>query len=91
MNASVSLDKAGRIILPKPIRDELNLSPGDILQVETSGAEIKLHPVRTSSPLQKEHGIWVYRTGEKLPASVVEDTIRQVREERYRAALGLDR
>ena len=38
--------------------------------------------------LQKERGVWVYRTGEKMSASVVEDTIRQIREERDRAALG---
>ncbi len=25
----LTLDKAGRVVLPKPVRDELQLSPGD--------------------------------------------------------------
>ena len=88
MTAKLTLDKAGRIVLPKPVRDELNLCPGDVLELETSGARITLHPVRPTSALQKERGVWVYRTGEKLPVSVVEETIRQVRDERYRTSLG---
>lgn len=88
MVAKLTLDKAGRIVLPKPLRDELNLSPGDTLELETSGERITLHPVRATAPLQKERGIWVIRTGEDLPASIVEDTIRQIREERDRHALG---
>jgi AbrB family looped-hinge helix DNA binding protein len=88
MNAKLTLDKAGRIVLPKPVRDELNLLPGDTLELETSEDGITLHPVRATPVLQKERGVWVYRTGEKMSASVVEDTIRQIREERDRAALG---
>lgn len=90
MNAKVALDKAGRIVLPKAVRDELNLSPGDILELETSGAKISLQSVRPSSPLRKERGVWVYKTGETLTPETVEQTRRQVQEERYRAALGQD-
>jgi AbrB family looped-hinge helix DNA binding protein len=87
MIAKLTLDKSGRVVLPKPLRDELNLSAGDTLELETSGERITLHPVRATAPLQKERGIWVVRTGEDLPASVVEDTIRQIREECERLAL----
>jgi hypothetical protein len=31
---------------------------------------------------QKEHGIWVYRTGTAMPASLVEDTLEAVRRQR---------
>ncbi len=88
MIAKVALDKAGRIVLPKPLRDELNLSPGDTLEVAVCGERITLQPIRITPPLRKERGIWVFRTGEKLPGSVVEQTLRQVREERHRSAMG---
>jgi AbrB family looped-hinge helix DNA binding protein len=88
MKAKLTIDKAGRIVLPKPLRDELNLSPGDSLELESSADKVTLHPVRPAPLLQKERGIWVYRTGEKLSASVVDDTMRRVREERDRTALG---
>jgi AbrB family looped-hinge helix DNA binding protein len=44
MITRLTLDKAGRIILPKPLRDELRLEAGDTLEVESSGEEITLRP-----------------------------------------------
>jgi len=38
----LTLDKAGRIVLPKPLRDELRLEPGDALEIESSGEDITL-------------------------------------------------
>jgi AbrB family looped-hinge helix DNA binding protein len=90
MVAKLTLDKAGRIVLPKALRDELQLSPGDTLEVESAGEQVTLRLSRTTTPLKKERGVWVYRTGQRLPASVVDDTLRQIREERHRAALGKD-
>jgi AbrB family looped-hinge helix DNA binding protein len=88
MVAKLILDKAGRMVLPKALRDELQLSPGDTLEVESSGKRLTLRPLRAATPLQKERGVWVYRTGQKLRAAVVNHTLRQIREERHRAALG---
>jgi AbrB family looped-hinge helix DNA binding protein len=56
MNTTLTLDKAGRVVLPKPIRDELQLSPGDSLEVETSEDQIVLRPVRGTSRLRKKQG-----------------------------------
>ena len=77
-----TLDKAGRIVLPKPLRDDLRLQPGDSLDIESSGEEITLRPVRGAAQLRKKHGIWVYRAGAPLSAATVEETVRQIRRER---------
>lgn len=82
------MDKAGRIVLPKPFRDELHLEPGDALEIQSSGEEITLRPVRGEAQLRKKHGVWVYRTGEPLSAETVEKTARQVRRERDAHNLG---
>lgn len=84
-----TLDNAGRIVLPKPLRDELHLLPGDAVEIESSGEDITLRPVRGQAQLRKKHGIWVYRAGEPLSASTVENTIRQIRRERDAQNLGL--
>jgi AbrB family looped-hinge helix DNA binding protein len=42
MNTTVNMDKAGRIVLPKLVRDELQLSPGDVLEMELSDDRIVL-------------------------------------------------
>lgn len=51
MTARLTLDKAGRIVLPKPLRDELRLGPGDTLEPENAGERITLRPVRSAVPL----------------------------------------
>jgi AbrB family looped-hinge helix DNA binding protein len=82
MNTRLTIDSAGRVVLPKPLRDELDLEPGDTLDLESAGEKITLRPVRASAPLTKEQGVWVFRTGQPLSAAVTEDMVRQVREER---------
>jgi AbrB family looped-hinge helix DNA binding protein len=87
---TVDIDKAGRIVLPKHLRDELQLEAGATLEIESSGEELTLRPVRGQTPLRKKQGVWVFRSGELLPSDVVEKTLRKVREERHRHALGED-
>ena len=87
MAGRLTIDKAGRIILPKTVRDEMNLSAGDTLEVATQGERITLQPVRAVPTMHKERGVWVFSAGEKLSRSVVDQTVRELRDERYRAAL----
>ena len=88
MTTKVTLDKAGRVVIPKALRDELNLGPGDALRLEAEGEQIILRPLRGVIPLRKERGLWVYRTGQTLSASVSDDTLRKVRKERDQQNLG---
>lgn len=87
MNARLVMDKAGRVVIPKPLREELQLEPGDALELESGGEQITLRPARGTGPLQNEHGIWVLHTGEPLPASATDDLLRQIREGRDSANL----
>ncbi len=88
MNTKVTLDRAGRVVLPKPLRDELCLSPGDSLEVTVKGDELTLRPRRSTTPLQKERGVWVFRTGEPLTAGETEDTLLGIRTQRSRKQVG---
>ena len=85
MTTKLTLDKAGRVVLPKPLRDELELAAGDTLELESRGEQITLRPVRGAAPLRKERGIWVYRTGRPLTAAITDETLRQIRDERDQA------
>jgi AbrB family looped-hinge helix DNA binding protein len=51
---AVTIDKAGRIVLPKPIREELQLNPGDLLEVDSSEEQVMLRPVRGSTCIYKQ-------------------------------------
>jgi AbrB family looped-hinge helix DNA binding protein len=58
MNTRLIIDKAGRVVIPKPLREELHLEAGDALEMVTAGEQITLRPVRGTGPLTKEHGVW---------------------------------
>jgi AbrB family looped-hinge helix DNA binding protein len=79
----VSLDKAGRVVLPKALRDRMRLEPGDNLLVESEGERITLRPVRPQTTLKKEHGIWVYQgepANESIPDLIERERERRIRE-----------
>ena len=88
MDARITIDRAGRVVLPKGLRDELHLAAGDTLELQSTGDNIVLRPVRAAAPLAKEKGVWVFRTGHPLPASVADDLLRDLRAERDQQNLG---
>jgi AbrB family looped-hinge helix DNA binding protein len=88
MTRRLTLDKAGRIVLPKPLRDELRLEPGDTLEIESSSDEITLRPTRGQAQLRKKQGVWVFRSGEPLSQATVDRTVQEVRQERENHILG---
>lgn len=88
MATKLTVDGAGRVVIPKALREELELIPGDTLEIECEGEQMVLRPVRARPPLEKERGIWVYRTGERLGSCEVRDTLKRTREERMRRNLG---
>lgn len=60
----VTLDKFGRVVIPKAVRDQLGLRPGAVLEIEEGGAEgILLRPRRPEPDLVEEEGVLVF-TGE---------------------------
>jgi AbrB family looped-hinge helix DNA binding protein len=88
MNTRLIIDKAGRVVIPKPLREELHLEAGDALEMESTGERITLRPVRGTGPLAKEHGVWVFHGGKPLPASATDELLQRIREERDLANLG---
>lgn len=88
MTTTLTLDKAGRVVLPKPVRDELQLRAGDSLELESSEDRIVLRPRRGGVGLHKKQGIWVFSTGDPISAEATDETLRQIRRERELSILG---
>ncbi len=81
----ISIDKAGRVVLPKALREKMRVEAGDDLLVEAEGDRITLRPVRPEALLKKELGIWVYK-GESSSVSIPE-LIEAEREKRVQELL----
>jgi AbrB family looped-hinge helix DNA binding protein len=86
MTTKLTLDKAGRVMIPKHLRQELHLGPGDTLQLNSEGEKITLRPIRPKALLKKECGVWVYQ-GERTVTSVTA-LIDREREKRLRELTG---
>ncbi|HEX4078956.1 MAG TPA: AbrB/MazE/SpoVT family DNA-binding domain-containing protein [Rhizomicrobium sp.] len=86
--ATATLDDAGRFVIPKPVRDELGLSPGDRLSVESDGQRLIVERVRTGGAVRKENGVWVFRSGQPVSAAETDDVLREIRRGRDRAFRG---
>lgn len=79
----VTIDRAGRVVVPKPVRSELGLTPGTRLEIEVVDDHIQLHAPR-AKPLVVEgpHGPVVAATGTPLTPDIVRATLEAVRERR---------
>jgi AbrB family looped-hinge helix DNA binding protein len=58
-----TIDQAGRVLLPKPLRDALGLLPGTKVDVSRYGAGLQLIPAGRTARLVEEDGALV-ATGE---------------------------
>lgn len=70
------LDKFGRVVLPKNIRDHLDLKPGQVLKVERADEEVILKPVEKELPLRIKNGVLVFS------GAVTGDIAKAVKEHR---------
>ena len=77
----VTVDRCGRIGVPKLLRNRLGLEPGQRLSIEQVGQEIRLRVLPEAPKLRDENGVLVY-CGRVV--GDLDDTLQQVREQRHR-------
>ena len=83
----LKIDNAGRIVLPKPVRDRLGLRAGSDLELAASSEGILLTPVRQQPSLIRRDGILVHCG--KLPKGYGWDRlIEDDREDRFKKLAG---
>jgi AbrB family looped-hinge helix DNA binding protein len=84
----LKIDKAGRIVLPKAVRDRLRLRPGSDLRLEESPDGLLLRQVRRRPSLVEKDGLLVH-CGEAVAGLDWSRTLDDLREERIRDLAGL--
>jgi AbrB family looped-hinge helix DNA binding protein len=89
MSTTVEIDKAGRIVVPKKLRDALHLTPGTRLKVERSGDTLMLEQDLPEPKLEMIDGLWVMTGGPRLTVEDVNAMIDEQRERRMRYVAGL--
>ncbi len=86
MNATAEIDKAGRIFVPKKMRDALHLEPGTRLTLHQEGDTITLQTENKPRGLYRKDGLLVYDGGPLPPEHV--NWVDDAREEREMQMMG---
>jgi AbrB family looped-hinge helix DNA binding protein len=78
------VDRFGRIVIPKKIRDDFNLEAGTQIRFEESDEGIVLKPVRGEPNLRWKNGVLVFSG---TPLDDLSNVLAKHREERSRSIL----
>ena len=87
MNATLTIDKAGPVILPKPLRDKLGLSGGSALEMEETAEGILLK-LASPKPSLVRKGRFLVHTGQLPRGYDLTNAINEGRDERARKIWG---
>ncbi len=76
-----TLDEFGRIVIPKKIREELYLKPGEPIQLEILGNKIVLKIIRDEPSLKIKEGVLVFSG---IPTEDIKNALHIHREQRLK-------
>jgi AbrB family looped-hinge helix DNA binding protein len=85
---TLKIDKAGRLVLPKPVRDRLGLRAGTSLEIEETAEGVVLRPVQRRASLVIRDGLLIHR-GKPAKGFDWNRLLEDGREERMRQLAGL--
>lgn len=77
-----TIDAAGRIVVPKRLRDELRLKAGQALEIAARDGRLEIEPQTTPMQLERRAGRLVAVPDKPLPvltAGEVRETLEQLR------------
>lgn len=83
MTAHLEIDRFGRVLLPKQLRDALGLRPGEQLEAEVEGGVLHLRPAAWPVQVTEHHGRLVL----DAPGTVSGDPVEDLREQRLNELL----
>ena len=69
-----TIDTAGRLVIPKPLRDQIGLVPGEV-DVVVDGAALRIEPIAVGRLVEENGFLVVPATG----VTITDDDVRELR------------
>jgi AbrB family looped-hinge helix DNA binding protein len=69
---TIQIDKAGRVVLPKPLLEQFNLLPGDKLRLAVDRNGFRLEPTHAGGELVRKGSVLVFTGGFPAPITTAQ-------------------
>lgn len=70
-----TIDKAGRLVIPRPMRDRLGLTGGAAVEIEIDGADLRIRPLTGDRVREEGDLLIIPRTGAPIDDALVRELI----------------
>ena len=70
-----TIDRAGRLVIPRPLRDRIGLAPGGEVELTLDGAAVRIEPVAGHKLKEVGDRLVIPATGTPLSADAVRELI----------------
>lgn len=78
----VTIDKAGRMVIPKPLRERLNLKPGSKLEAKIENGHFIADPITPKVYLKEQGGRLLAASDEPMPIVSQEELLELIDQSR---------
>jgi AbrB family looped-hinge helix DNA binding protein len=78
-----TIDSAGRLVLPKAVREEAGILPGMTLRITVKEGKVEIEPLPRDVQIVQRGPLWIAvpaTAGRALSEATVEQVLRKVRE-----------
>ena len=81
----IPIDQAGRIVLPKHVRQELAIQPGDLLKLSMQGTQLTLALSSSKAGFQRSGKALIFTASgeERFGPEVVNTLLNELNDERF--------
>jgi AbrB family looped-hinge helix DNA binding protein len=70
-----TIDKAGRMVIPRPLRERIGLAGGGVVEIEIEGSGLRIRPVSGTKLREVGDLLVIPRTGVSIDDGVVSELI----------------
>lgn len=70
-----TIDKVGRLVIPRPLRDRIGLAGGGVVEVELDGAGLRIRPISGIELREDGDLLVIPRTGASIDDTLVRELI----------------
>jgi len=81
------MDKSGRIVIPRALRNRLGLAPGADVHIEVEGSGLRIEPVAGTTLEEKKGYLVIPKSATRIDSALVQKMIDADRDMRYEAQI----